>query len=127
MSTIKKEDLGIHPSGTIREKVPGTPFPTPAKPALPSIESLKGSQIIAFGDRVTYTFSLGGEVYSLHFDKGRRQIFLKGHNVQNMVLDPIQQQLLKDFKKTLASSPKGNLFLKEYEELLEKVLRPAGS
>ncbi|MDO8462556.1 MAG: hypothetical protein Q7S98_06865 [Deltaproteobacteria bacterium] len=122
MSTTKKENLGIHSTEMVREKViPGSSFPTPAKPTLPSAESLKGSQLIAFGDRITYTFTLGGEVHSLHFDKARREIFLKGHNIQNMALDSIQLQLLKDFKKILASSNQGQPFLKEYEELLKKV------
>lgn len=77
---------------------------------------------MSFGERVTYTFAVGKDVASIHYDQARGKIFYKGHNVSNADLKPWLVELLRHFKDVLANSQYDDKFLKGYTTLLEKKL-----
>lgn len=80
------------------------------------------SLLAVYKDRLTYTFILGNEVASIHFDKAKKEIFFKGRNIRNIKLDKAQMAALSDFKAILASDERANSFTKEYEATLGAVL-----
>lgn len=84
--------------------------------------SLRESQLVAFGERITYVFSLGKEVGSIHFDKGRGEIFFKGHNIRNMDLEEWQMQMLEKMRSILVSHEKGRGFAESYARILDKII-----
>lgn len=92
--------------------------PGPATPA----DLLSGTQLISFGDRITYVFSHGKEVGSVHFDRGRGEIFYKGHNIRNMELEDWQLEIVSDLKPILSADPQGKHFSNAYGKTLEKIL-----
>lgn len=79
-------------------------------------------QLISFGDRMTYVFALGKEVASIHFDKGRGEIFYKGHNLRNMDIEEWQMQLLEKLRQVLASEERGKEFVEAYGRALDKIV-----
>ncbi len=96
----------------------GTSVPQPSqKTGKPPV-----SQLVIFEDRMTYTFAIGKEVGSIHFDRMRREIFYKGHNVRNMDLEEWQWQLLDQLRQVLAVNENGKPFLETYNRTLDKVL-----
>ena len=64
------------------------------------------TQLVSFGERVTYTFAAGKEVGSIHFDRGRGEIFFKGHNVRNLDLEEWQHQEMEKLRQILAQDEK---------------------
>ncbi|HEX5037744.1 MAG TPA: hypothetical protein VFX30_11345 [bacterium] len=90
------------------------------------------SQLISFGERFTFTFAQGREVGSIHFDRGRGEIFYKGHNIRNMDLEDWQMQVLEGLRKTLTHDEQGKAFAQDYARTLDKIVmekknRNAGS
>jgi len=79
------------------------------------------SHLVSFGDRVTYTFAVGNDAASIHFDQARGKIFYKGHRVVAEDLQPGLVELLNHFKDVLAKSQYADRFLTDYEELLSKM------
>lgn len=76
------------------------------------------SLLAVYKTRVTYTFILGDEVASIHFDQARREIFFKGHNIRNLPLGEPEVQSLWHFKDVLRGDPRGAPFLSDYEATL---------
>ena len=80
------------------------------------------SQLISFGERFTFTFAQGREVGSIHFDRGRSEIFYKGHNIRNMDLEEWQMQVLENLRKTLTHDEQGKEFAADYARTLDKII-----
>lgn len=72
-------------------------------------------------DKVTYTFVDNQEVISLHFDKSKKAIFYKGHNISNVSLNPDQWRHLEIFQATLVEDPKAKDFVEPYKEILQSI------
>lgn len=83
---------------------------------------LRDSRLVSFGERITYTFAVGNEVASIHFDQSRGKIFYKGHNVRNADLEKWQIELLRHFGKVLEDSEYADHFLEGYSQALKKIL-----
>ncbi len=90
------------------------------------VRSARGSpvdgMIAVYQHRFTYTFILEDEVCSIHYDRKRREIFLRGHNVQSMKLTPAQTTALWTMADVLAEDPQGRDFLFEYRTTLASIL-----
>ncbi len=71
--------------------------------------------------RFTYTFLSEGEVASIHFDLERQEIFYKGHNIRNMLLNEKQTLFLKELIPLLIQKNQRAL-AENYESCLMKVL-----
>ena len=80
------------------------------------------SHLISFGERVTYTFALGHDVASIHYDQGRGKLFYKGHRITHENMEPWLVKLLEYFKSVLADSEYSERFLEGYNRLLVKML-----
>ena len=80
------------------------------------------SQLVAFEDRVTYVFTHGKEIGSLHFDHGRGEIFYKGHNVRNMEVEDWQWQVMEEFRGVLSADEKCKRFVSPYGKTLHKMI-----
>lgn len=80
------------------------------------------SLLAVFKDHFTYTFILGRDVASIHFDRGRGEIFFRGHNIRNMELDADQRGALKSLKNVLENDKRGEEFLKDYDATLGRFL-----
>ncbi|HSA59238.1 MAG TPA: hypothetical protein VLJ37_06090 [bacterium] len=97
----------------------------PVSSPMPAEDVWKGlpadSQLISFGDRFTFTFAQGREVGSIHFDRGRGEIFYKGHNVRNMDLEEWQMQILEGLRRTLTQDEQGKAFADDYGRTLDKI------
>ncbi len=91
------------------------------KPVL-GAKSLPDSLLAVYKDRLTYTFILGREVASIHFDRAKREIFFKGHNLLNLKLTEAQIKALEDFKQVLKGDERGEPFAKDYEATLGSIL-----
>ncbi|OGP15604.1 MAG: hypothetical protein A2053_01785 [Deltaproteobacteria bacterium GWA2_50_8] len=81
----------------------------------------KESQIITFGDRITYTFTVGKDVGSIHFDMGRGEIFYRGHNISNLDLEKWQMDLLIRFEEILKGEARYERFVAAYIQSLRKI------
>lgn len=80
------------------------------------------SHLISFGERVTYTFVLGNDVASLHYDQGRGKLFYKGHRITRENMEPWLVKLLQHFKAVLAESEYAERFSEGYNQLLGKLM-----
>lgn len=80
------------------------------------------SMLAVYKDCLTYTFILGREVASIHFDRLRGEIFFRGHNIKNMELSTNQIQALKDLKTVLMQDSKARPFLSDYNATLGRFL-----
>lgn len=80
------------------------------------------SLLAVFKDHFTYTFIMGREVASIHFDRGRGEIFFRGRNIRNMELDVKQKQVLNGLKLVLNGDKRGEVFLKDYDATLGRIL-----
>ena len=80
------------------------------------------TQLVSFGERVTYTFAAGKEVGSIHFDRGRGEIFFKGHNVRNLDLEEWQHQEMEKLRQILAQDEKCQDFAPSYGKTLDKII-----
>jgi hypothetical protein len=85
------------------------------------------AHLVSFGQRITYTFAIGKEISSVHYDQGRGKVFLKGHNICNTELAEWQVKILRHFRKVLADSSSADSFLAGYSVLLEKILAERSS
>jgi len=95
----------------------------PKEKESPSTVSLPtDSQLVSFGDRITYTFAHGKEIGSIHFDRGRGEIFYKGHNIRNMDPEEWQWQMMEKLRQVLLSDEKGKQFAEAYGRILDKII-----
>ena len=117
MSTDSKETMVSPVPEEGQSSLPWTPPTSAQEMTLP-----RESQIITFGDRITYTFTVGKDVGSIHFDMGRGEVFYRGHNVRNLELEHWQMDLLHRFQALLRGDEKYHRFDKAYSQTLEKVL-----
>lgn len=74
-------------------------------------------------DKVTYTFVSGEEVVSLHFDKVKKTIFYKGHNIANLSLNLRQIHHLEQFRNALEKNPEAVVFAAPYSRTLNAWLK----
>lgn len=93
-----------------------------ARPVRGAAQSLQDSLLAVYKDRLTYTFILGLEVASIHFDRSKKEIFFKGHNLHNLKLNEHQIKALTDFKQVLKADERGRPFSKDYEATLGDLL-----
>jgi hypothetical protein len=111
---------------THTEKRADSKTPPAAAERAASEDAWKGlpadSQLISFGERFTFTFAQGREVGSIHFDRGRGEIFYKGHNIRNMDLEEWQMQVLEGLRKTLTHDEQGKTFAEDYGRALDKIV-----
>lgn len=91
-----------------------------------SVKTLIGravdSMLAVYRDRLTYTFIMNNEVASIHFDRSKKEIFFKGHNILNIVLSPEQIKVLKDLQGILAQDEQGKLLFNDYNATLGHLL-----
>lgn len=73
-------------------------------------------------NKVTYTFVADEEVISLHFDKARKTIFYKGHNIANLELTEAQLAHLQQFQSELAKKDETTHFARSYSDALNNCL-----
>ncbi len=78
---------------------------------------------MSFGDKLTYTFAMGNDVASIHYDQARGELFYKGHKISSTNVESWLVDLLKHFKTILAKSEYADKFLHSYSELLDKKLQ----
>lgn len=79
------------------------------------------SHLVSFGQRVTYTFAVGNDVASIHYDQGRGKLFYKGHRITSDNMESWLLDLLQHFKAVLAKSEYADRFLEGYSTLLDKM------
>ncbi|MDX1386957.1 MAG: hypothetical protein R3257_05160 [bacterium] len=87
-------------------------------------EEFREARLFSTPDRATLTFYQGNQVASIHFDKKRREIFYRGHNVKNMTLTEEQWLALKQFTKYLMDHEADSDMIRTYEECLEQIPPP---
>ncbi|PIR17249.1 MAG: hypothetical protein COV46_05015 [Deltaproteobacteria bacterium CG11_big_fil_rev_8_21_14_0_20_49_13] len=80
------------------------------------------SMLAVYRDRFTYTFILDKEVASIHFDRSKKEIFFRGHNILKMVLSPEQVRALKSAQEVLEDDEQGKLLFNEYVATLGGLL-----
>ncbi len=80
------------------------------------------NQLVSFGERLTYTFAVGDEVGSIHYDASKKEIFLKGHNIHNIDLEEWQMKVLDELRGIIAADPQANKFAESYSRTLDKIL-----
>ncbi len=110
MSTDLKQEKG--------EKQVRKPETRETSPA----DLLTKAPLVGFGDRITYTFMIGKEVGSIHFDRMRGEIFYKGHNLRNMDLSEAQTQVLEKLRQILHDDAEYQRFAEPYGRILDKVI-----
>lgn len=71
--------------------------------------------------KVTYTFVDQKEVISLHFDRQRKAIFYKGHNILNIKLTSNQTQHLERFGVELHRDMGTRNFTNAFQKVLSAV------
>ncbi|MBI2982429.1 MAG: hypothetical protein HYY44_09125 [Deltaproteobacteria bacterium] len=103
----------------LSEKGVGTPPPWGEKPAspLPVV-----NRLVSFGEKITYTLLHQKEVVSIHFDRGRGEIYYKGHNLKNMEVSTKHLEVLEKLRLLLESSPDGKPFAQHYGQALDKII-----
>lgn len=96
---------------------------TPVQPQREKETSLSHeSQLVSFGERVTYTFVHGREVGSIHFDRMRGEVFYKGHNIRHMELEEVQMQMLEKLRSVLLTDQRTKRFAESYARILDKII-----
>lgn len=80
------------------------------------------SMLAVYQDRVTYTFILGKEVASVHYDRKRGEIYFRGHNIRNMDLNQEQRQALMDMGVAMQADEKARDFSASYDATLARIL-----
>jgi hypothetical protein len=80
------------------------------------------SMLAVYKERFTYTFICAEEVASIHFDRRKGEVFLKGHNVKFMTLSEAQTQALWDLAEVLARDREGQRLVAAYRETLASLL-----
>lgn len=76
------------------------------------------SLLAVYKDRLTYTFILGKEVASIHFDRNKRAIYFRGHNIKNIELSDAQRHALNGLKTVLKEDEHGEAFFNDYDATL---------
>lgn len=101
------------------------PQPHIEPPALGNIFKKRGEfdgKLFHSSKKATYTFVEQQEVIALHFDKERKSIFYKGHNISNIRLSDVQRQHLELFQKALEKNPKTQPMVSAYKQALKAIL-----
>lgn len=80
------------------------------------------SMLAVYKDKLTYTFILANEVSSIHFDRSRGEIFLKGHNIKQLELSQNERKALEDLKIVLVEDDDGRRLLNDYVATLTHIL-----
>lgn len=80
------------------------------------------SMLAVYRDRLTYTFIMGHEVASIHFDRAKGEIFFRGHNIRHDELGAEKIKALEAVKSVLAQEERAKPFLAEYEATLASSL-----
>ena len=93
-----------------------------SQPVSGEAKPLQDSLLAVYKDRLTYTFVLEQEVASIHFDRVKKEIFFKGHNIHNLELNEAQIGALEAFKQILKVEERGKPFSKDYEATLGALL-----
>lgn len=78
------------------------------------------SMLAVYKDRFTYTFIFQHEVASIHYDRRRREIFFKGHNIHYMPLTTAHHKALWSLVEVLAQDREGRVYVGAYRETLGK-------
>ncbi|OGQ48860.1 MAG: hypothetical protein A3I09_00805 [Deltaproteobacteria bacterium RIFCSPLOWO2_02_FULL_47_10] len=78
--------------------------------------------LAVYRERLTYTFILNKEVASIHFERGKREIYFRGHNILNMELSPEQVKAMKDLQGILSEDEQGKLLFNDYVATLGHIL-----
>ena len=86
--------------------------------AMPPSDSL----LAVYKERLTYTFIMEREVASIHFDRAKKEIFFKGHNINNLQLTQPQLAALEGLKTLLMQDNRGKPFLLDYQATLDRWL-----
>lgn len=93
-----------------------------AHPIKRKVERPVDSMLAVYHDRCTYTFIMGNEVASVHFDRSKNEIFFSGHNIKNMQLSAEQIRALKDMQGILAEDEQGKSLFNDYVATLGHLL-----
>ncbi len=93
-----------------------------AHPVRQAVDRPVDSMLAVYHDRLTYTFIMNQEVASIHFDRNRKEIFFKGHNIVNMELSMDQMKALKGLQGILAEDEQGKLLFNDYVATLGHLL-----
>ena len=119
MSTDKREIYGTEQAGGAREEAAAlSPW---ARYWARQSRGPQDSHLVSFGERVTYTFAVGNEVASIHYDHGRNKLFYKGHRINQDNMERWMLELMKHFKVVLAKSEYSDRFLEGFTALLDKM------
>ncbi len=78
------------------------------------------SHLVSFGDKITYTFAVGNDVASIHYDQGRGELFYKGHKMSAETFEPWMHDLFNHFRNVISKSQYADKFLQGYTQLIEK-------
>lgn len=85
-------------------------------------QDLPDSMLACYKDRFTYTFILGSEVASIHFDRTKGEVYFRGRNVLNFNLLPEEKKALYAIFPALKRDKRGKSLLPAYEATLDKLL-----
>lgn len=91
-------------------------------PSLGRLFKKKGAydgKLFHSSNKVTYTFVSDDGVVSVHFDMARKEIFYKGHNIENQKLNPMQLHHLEEFRMILEKKTETHSFVKPYAKALQ--------
>jgi len=83
---------------------------------------LPDSMLACYRDRFTFTFMLGSEVASIHFDRAKGEVYFRGRNLQNLHLLPEEKEALYAVFPALKRDKRGKSLLPAYEATLERLL-----
>jgi len=119
MSTEKRDSLhNPKASGQLEKAMPPSPW---ARYWAREGRMPQDSHLVSFGQRVTYTFAVGNDVASIHYDQGRGKLFYKGHRITADNMEPWLVDLLHHFKSVLAKSEFAERFAEGYSTLLDRM------
>jgi len=97
------------------------------RPSLGSFFEPQGAfdgRLLYKDNKVTYIFYDVTDAISIHFDKGRNEIFYKGHHANNMTLGEAEWLHLEKFRQAIKMDPTAHSsYLAEYESALEALER----
>ncbi|OGQ08939.1 MAG: hypothetical protein A3G32_02180 [Deltaproteobacteria bacterium RIFCSPLOWO2_12_FULL_40_28] len=68
--------------------------------------------------KVTYTFVFEKELVVLHFDRSKKSLFFKGHNLENMPFEASLEEHFLRFQKVMESKPETKKMLSAFNEAL---------
>lgn len=98
-----------------------TPRPYVESPALSYYFQPQGfydGKVFFTRSKVTYTFVFEKELIVLHFDKAKKSLFFKGHNLENIAFEtPLEEHFLR-FQEIMGSKPETKKMLSAFNEAL---------